>query len=44
MTTETSNVFCVHHYLITPPAYIEKAKELVREYINNDVTRLIYTL
>jgi hypothetical protein len=44
MTTETSNVFCVHHYLITPPSYIEKAKELVREYINNDVTRLIYTL
>ena len=42
MTTETSNVFCVHHYLITPPYYIDNARELVEEYLNNNETRLLY--
>ena len=44
MTTETSNVFCVHHYLIVPPSYHSQAKELVSKHIDNDVTRLIYAL
>jgi hypothetical protein len=44
ITTETSNVFCVHHYLIVPPVYHNQAKELVSEHIDNDVTRLIYAL
>lgn len=42
MTTETSNVFCVHHYLITPPNYIDNARELVEEYLQNNETRLLY--
>lgn len=42
MTTETSNVFCVHHYLITPPSYIDNARELVQEYLQNNETRLLY--
>ena len=44
ITTETSNVFCVHHYLIVPPVHHERAKGLVSEHIDNDVTRLIYSV
>jgi len=42
MTCETSNVFCVHHYLIVPPAYIDNARELVEEYYDNTKTSLLY--
>jgi len=27
MTTESSNVFCVHRYVIVPPSFLEAAKE-----------------
>jgi hypothetical protein len=44
ITSQTSNVFCVHHYLIVPPVYHNQAKDLVGEHIDNDVTRLIYAV
>ena len=42
ITTETSNVFCVHHYLIPLLKNVEKARELVKQYIANEETRLVY--
>ncbi len=42
ITCETSNVFCVHHYLIVPPAYFAEAKNKVRDFIDNNETRLLY--
>jgi predicted phosphodiesterase len=42
MTEETSNVFCVHHYVIVPPKYYEKAKELAKEYYESTYTTLLY--
>jgi hypothetical protein len=42
ITCETSNVFCVHHYLIVPPVHFEAAKNKVKEFINNTETRLLY--
>ena len=44
MTTETSNVFCAKRYLIVPPKYIEKAKEILNNYINEVETRLLYVV
>lgn len=41
-TCETSNVFCVHHYVIVPPRYIDSAREVVREHYNNVPTNLMY--
>ena len=42
MTTESSNVFCVHHYLVVPPYYHEDAINLVREHLRNTETNLLY--
>ena len=42
MVCETSNVFCIHRYIIVPPFYLNKAKEIVSEHINNTQTRLLY--
>lgn len=42
VTTETSNVFCVHHYLIVPPYYIEEAREAMYDYYNATETSLLY--
>lgn len=42
VTCESSNVFCVHRYVIVPPKYFEEAKLIVREYIDNTENRLIY--
>ena len=40
----TSNVFCIHHYLIAPIEEFEKAKEIVKQWYadNKYNTRLIY--
>lgn len=38
--TRTSNVFCIHCYLVTLPEDVEKAKELIKPLI--DTTRLLY--
>lgn len=44
VTSGTSNVFCIHRYLIVPPSYIEKARELFTVYyeLAKDNTQLLY--
>lgn len=42
LTYETSNVFCVHHYLIPMLKDVERAREIVKDYIDNTGTRLLY--
>jgi hypothetical protein len=44
MTCETSNVFCVHHYLIVPVEQVEQARKIVKDWyaINKEDTRLLY--
>lgn len=44
MTTESSNVFCVHRYLIVPPKFLDKAKEILQNHINEIETRLLYVV
>jgi hypothetical protein len=41
-TGETSNVFCVHHYVIVPPAYFEQAKQVVADFLEAESTQLLY--
>lgn len=41
-TCASSNVFQVLHYIVVPPMYLDTAKELVREYIDNEQTDLIF--
>lgn len=42
MTCETSNVFCVHHYLIVRPIDKAKAIDLIGGHIENNNTELLY--
>lgn len=44
MTCESSNVFCVHHYLITPPEFYNEAMKKVIEWYSSvkEQTRLLY--
>lgn len=42
MTCESSNVFCVHHYLIARPIDKQKAHELIGEHLQNTKTELLY--
>jgi hypothetical protein len=42
ITTSTSNVFCVHHYLIPKLKYVDKAREIVKEHLSKVDTMLIY--
>jgi hypothetical protein len=42
VTCETSNVFCVHRYLVVPPAYFDNALKIVNDFIQNNETRLLY--
>jgi hypothetical protein len=44
VVAETSNVFCVHVYVVVPPKYHEKAREIVREHIDSTENRLIYAV
>lgn len=44
ITCESSNVFCVHRYVIVPPKYVDKAREIVREHIDSTDNRLIYSV
>jgi len=41
---ESSNVFCVHRYLVPPMGLVAKAKEIVRDYIESVETRLLYAV
>ena len=42
VTCETSNVFCIHHYLIPMLKNVDKAREVVKGYLDSTETRLIY--
>lgn len=44
MTCQTSNVFCVSHFLIVPEEMFERAKKLLSDWYPTikDETRLIY--
>ena len=41
---ETSNVFCVHRYLIVPPSHIDNARAQVKDYLDINETRLLYAV
>lgn len=41
-TCQTSNVFCVHHYIIVPPLYFEQAKKIVTDNYDRASTLLLY--
>jgi hypothetical protein len=42
MICETTNVFCIHRYLIVPPPFLEKAKKIVDVYVDEVPTQLLY--
>ena len=42
-TCPTSNVFCVHHYIVVPPRYYDKAREVVTAYLFEEETNLLYS-
>lgn len=42
MQTHSSNVFCTHRYLIVPPAFLERAKDIVKQHIESNTTELLY--
>ncbi len=41
---QTSNVFCVHVYLVPQLKNVDKARELVKQYLNENETRLAYVV
>lgn len=41
---ESSNVFCAHVYLVPQLKNVTKARELVKEYLENNDTRLAYVV
>ena len=41
-TEATSNVFCVHHYIVPFKKHVAKARELVKNFLETTETRLLY--
>lgn len=41
---DTSNVFCVHRYIVVPPFYVEQADAIVKGYIADNDTSLLYSV
>lgn len=39
---ETSNIFCVHVYLVAKPSEADRARQIVKEYLENNSTQLAY--
>lgn len=44
MVNQTSNVFCVHVYLVPQLKNVERARKLVEEYLENNETQLAYVV
>lgn len=46
IVTESSNVFCVHRYIIVKPSQVEEARKLFAEYYEKakSETRLLYAV
>ncbi len=42
MTCESSNVFCVHHYLIVVPRDKQRAEAIIKQYLEDNYTQLLY--
>ena len=42
LSCQTSNGFCIHHYLVPMLKNVERAREIVKGYIDSTETRLIY--
>jgi hypothetical protein len=42
ITCQSSNVFCIRHYVIVPPKYMAVARELVSIHYDNTDTSLLY--
>jgi len=44
MTCASSNVFCVHEYVIVPPDHVEKARKIIEQYYETvrDSVKLLY--
>lgn len=38
----TSNVFCIHRYIVCAEEDCERARELVKSYLKDNYTRLLY--
>jgi hypothetical protein len=38
----SSNVFCIHRYLICSPDDVERGREVVQKFLNENYTRLSY--
>lgn len=41
---ETSNVFCIHRYLIAKMSEIERAREIVQDFLADNRTELLYAV
>lgn len=41
-TCETSNVFCVHHYFVVAAEDVQRAREIVVDYLDKNPTELLY--
>ena len=42
ITCESSNVFCVHHYLIVMPKDKQKAEAIIKQHLEDNYTQLLY--
>lgn len=42
MVCQTSNVFCVHHYLIPQLKNVDRARQVVKSFLENNKTHLAY--
>jgi hypothetical protein len=44
ISCQTSNVFCIHRYVIVPPEQLDVAKKLISEKINLSDFQLLYAV
>ncbi len=44
IVTESSNVFCVHVYLLAKIKFVQQARDIVKHYLDNTETRLSYVV
>lgn len=44
MHCQTSNVFCIHRYLVVAPTFHEAGRKIVDDYLKCNTTRLLYAV
>lgn len=42
--TKSSNIFCVHHYLLPQLKNVDRARKIVKEFLENNHTQLAYSV